>query len=137
MMCLREGYIKFYFKGNTNMNINPISFKGYNSPLKSYYKKGLLPEVKYGIYGERLTKKTVSLEHLKPKALGGKNTLANYALADRIKNENRGNKPLNQFVDKFKAMRYLSQFLNIKLPYFDGNEYIKTMIETFKKINIF
>ena len=118
------------------MNTSPISFGSYRSPLKSYYKKGFL-DVTWGIYGERLNKKTVSLEHLLPKALGGKNILSNYALADRFINEQRGTKPLSLYVTPQNAIKYIAQFIGIKLPNFDGNEYVKGIIETLRELKIF
>jgi len=50
-----------------------VSF-GYNSPLKTLFKKGKLPTVTKGFYGGTLTNKTVSLEHLIPHSQGGKPT---------------------------------------------------------------
>lgn len=74
------------------MRIQPIqqpTFQ-YNSPLKTLYRKGELPVI-YGFYGDRLTQKNVSLEHLKPHSKGGKTVLSNLVLASKQKNQARGN----------------------------------------------
>ena len=71
-----------------------------------------------------------------PRSKEGGNFLSNYALASRTKNELRGNKPLKDFTTPQKVIRYLAQFLDVKLPHFDGNEYIKGIIETLKELKV-
>lgn len=103
---------------------------GYSHPLKTAWKKGQLSQVKYGFYGERLTKKNISLEHLKPISQGGKTQWQNLVLADNKINNARGDKPLSEYIN-YKAMgRYLEQFANIKIRGFDGNKYIAMILET-------
>lgn len=103
---------------------------GYSHALKTAWKKGSLPQVKKGFYGERLTKKNVSLEHLKPKSQGGETKWHNLVLADNKINNERGDKPLSEYIN-FKAMgEYLDQFKNIKIKGFDGNKYIAMILET-------
>ena len=109
---------------------------GYNNILKTQYLRGKLKTVKYGFYGDRLNKKNVSLEHLKPKSKGGKSELENFVLASKIKNQARGNTDLSLFVDKEKAMRYLLQFVGVKVDNFNGDNYIKMIIRTLKKLGI-
>ena len=103
---------------------------GYSHPLKTAWKKGQLPQVKYGFYGERLTKKTVSLEHLKPISKGGKTEWKNLVLADKEINHARGDQPLQNFIKLDKMAKYLEQFINIKVGDFDGNKYIAMILET-------
>ena len=87
-------------------------------------------QVKKGFYGEKLTKKNVSLEHLKPISQGGKTQWQNLVLADNKINNARGDKPLSEYIN-FKAMgEYLEQFVNIKVKGFDGNKYIAMILET-------
>ena len=94
------------------------------------YKRGQLPQVKRGFYGEVLNLKNVSLEHLDPISKGGKTELKNLVLAHKDINNKRGDKPLNEFIN-FKAMaNYLEQFKNIKVNGFDGNKYIAMILET-------
>ena len=101
---------------------------GYSHYLKTMWKKGQLPQVKNGFYGDRLTLKNVSLEHLNPKSKGGKTELENLVLASNRLNNARGDRPLIEFID-FKAMaRYLDQFRNIKVKGFDGNKYIAMIL---------
>ena len=101
---------------------------GYSHYLKTMWKKGQLPQVKRGFYGDTLTLRNVSLEHLHPKSKGGKTELDNLVLASNRLNNARGDKPLIQFID-FKAMaRYLDQFRNIKVKGFDGNNYIAMIL---------
>lgn len=103
---------------------------GYSHPLKTAWKKGQIPQVKRGFYGEKLTKKNVSLEHLKPISQGGKTQWQNLVLADNKINNARGDKPLSEYIN-FKAMgEYLEQFVNIKVKGFDGNKYIAMILET-------
>ena len=103
---------------------------GYSHALKTAWKKGKIPQVKYGFYGERLTKKNISLEHLKPISQGGKTEWKNLVLASNKINNARGDKPLEQFLDLKAMARYLEQFVNIKVKGFDGNRYIAMILET-------
>ncbi|MCQ2975145.1 MAG: hypothetical protein MJ211_10115 [Bacteroidales bacterium] len=110
---------------------------GYSNILKTLYQQDKLP-IEKGFYGEKLTKDTVSLEHLKPHSQGGKTKLNNLVLADKFKNNQRSNKPLKEFFDPKKAKEYLDQFVNLIVPYnekgvkkvFDGNKYIQEVTET-------
>lgn len=106
---------------------------GYSSPLKTLYKKGDLP-IKYGFYGDKLTPKTVTLEHLKPHSKGGKTVLSNLVLATKENNNRRGNKPLGLFIVWEYVERYLSQFVGLKVKGFDGDLYIKMIRKTLDEI---
>lgn len=116
--------------------INPDITFGYHNVLKTQYLKGNLKSVKYGFYGDRLTRKNVSLEHLKAKSKGGKSELENFVLASKAKNQARGNKDIKPFVDKETAMRYLLQFVGIKVENFNGDNYIRAIIKTLKKLGV-
>lgn len=109
-------------------------FKGYNSPLKTAFRKGALGERVYGIYGNRLTQDTVSLEHIIPASKGGKTELGNLVLADKKANNDRGTKDIAELITIGDVRYYLRQFKDIKTKYFDGNEYIKAVRKTFKKM---
>lgn len=102
----------------------------YSSPLKTLWRKGKLPSVKYGFYGDRLTQKTVSLEHLKAHSKGGKTNLANLVLASKEKNNARGNDAIDDYIDVKNVMRYLAQFKDIRINGFDGNKYIASIVAT-------
>ena len=115
--------------------VDTISF-GYQHPLKTLWKKGLLPTVKKGFYGDELTMKTVSLEHLQPKSQGGKTSLDNLVLASKRTNNLRGDKPLQLFIMKQKAIEYFYQFINIKIKGFDGNKYIESVLNKLSELNI-
>ena len=105
----------------------PVPF-GYSHYLKTMWKKGQLPQIKTGFYGDKLTLRNVSLEHLQPKSKGGKTELENLVLASNRLNNARGDRPLIEFID-FKAMaRYLEQFRNLKVKGFDGNKYIAMIL---------
>lgn len=103
---------------------------GYKHPLKSMWLKGDFPKVKYGFYGDKLTQKNVSLEHLKPYSKGGKTQLDNLVLASKENNQKRGNKDIRDFLTVENVTRYLTQFKNIKLTGFDGNKYIAMVLAT-------
>ena len=114
---------------------NSASF-GYSHPLKTLYIKGKLP-VKYGFYGDRLTKKNVSLEHLKPFSKGGKTELNNLVLASKQKNQDRGNADIRNFANIETIIKYLSQFIDVKIDWFDGNKYINGIIKTLRNLGVF
>jgi hypothetical protein len=109
---------------------------GYHSVLKTQYLKGNLKSVKYGFYGDRLNNKNVSLEHLLPKSKGGKSKLTNFVLASRKQNWKRGNDDIKQHIDKPNAMRYLLQFVGVKTRDFDGNSYIKDVLNTLRDLGV-
>ena len=114
--------------------VNNINF-GYSHPLKTAFKKGLMPEVKYGIYKKRITKANVSLEHATPASQGGRTNLANLFLADKQANNRRGVKPFLQVVSKQMIIDYLRQFKNVKNKLVDGMLYIRVICKRFN-INI-
>lgn len=114
--------------------VNNINF-GYNHPLKTAFKKGLMPEVKFGIYKKPIGKKNVSIEHATPASQGGRLNLANVFLADRKANNDRGVKPFLEVVTKQMIIDYLRQFINVKNKFVDGMLYIKVVCKRFK-INI-
>lgn len=118
------------------MKLKPINSNvsfGYSSPLKTLYKKGKLP-VKYGFYGDKLTKKNVSLEHLKPHSKGGKTTLDNLVLATKENNQLRGDGDLKDFIDRDNVIRYLLQFMGVKRRGFNGDEYIRGILKTIEEL---
>ena len=117
-----------YPSGTVNYPPNP-NF-GYSHQLKTLWKKGQLSQVRYGFYGQLLTKKNISLEHLKPISQKGKTELSNLVLASNKINNERGDKPLGEYLDLKAMAKYLEQFKNIKVRGFDGNKYIAMILET-------
>lgn len=109
---------------------NNLTFK-YSHPLKTAYRKGLLPKDLKGLYKVKLTQKNVSLEHGVPASLGGPTTYDNLFLADKVKNRERGTKPLLEVVTKEDIAEYLSQFIDIKNRFIDGIKYIKGICSRF------
>ena len=124
------------------MRIEPTfqqpQFKGYNCILNDMYKDGVLPSVKIGLYGGRLSKQTVSLEHIRPASKGGSTALKNMALATRDNNRLRGNRDINNYLTNTMLYNYLVQFQNLIVKYkgkvFNGNKYITNIISTLKKV---
>ena len=110
-----------------------LTFK-YQNILKTQYKKGRLPSVKYGFYGDRLTKKTVTLEHLRPVCQGGKTELKNLVLASANKNQERGCRPLEEMLNWECVGRYLEQFRDVVVDEFNGNVYIQMILKTIKEL---
>lgn len=102
----------------------------YSSPLKTLWRKGKLPSVKYGFYGDVLTQKNVSLEHLKAHSKGGKTNLTNLVLASKAKNNARGNEAIDDYLKVNNLVRYLKQFKDIRIKDFDGNKYIAGVLAT-------
>lgn len=118
------------------MKVGPIDTNtsfGYSSPLKTLYKKGKLP-VKYGFYGDELTKKTVTLEHLLPRCYGGKTELKNLVLASANKNQERGTRPIEEMLNWEFVGKYLEQFRNVVVDNFNGNQYIQMVLKTIKEL---
>ena len=113
--------------------INPISF-GYKSILKTHWLESKMPSVKYGFYGGKLTKDNITLEHILPHSKGGRTTMANLALSQNVKNWERADKPLIQFFNKEAFEQYCEQFKGIKLPFFNGDEYVKQIVKTVQKL---
>ena len=119
-------------------NIHSTPFK-YNHPLKTLWKQGKLPQVKIGLYNNKLTKKNVSLEHELPISKGGKSALDNYALASREANSTRGNDDIRKYLTIDMIRNYLTQFVNLIVKrdrevVFDGNKYIQLQVNNFKKL---
>jgi hypothetical protein len=102
----------------------------YSSPLKTLWRKGKLPSVKYGFYGDVLTQRNISLEHLKAHSKGGKTNLTNLVLASKAKNNARGNDAIDDYLEVNNLVRYLKQFKDIRIKDFDGNKYIAGVIAT-------
>ena len=121
------------------MKIQPIPPNsptfGYSHQLKNLYRQGKLP-VKYGFYGDKLTQKNVSLEHLKPHSKGGETVLSNLVLASKQKNQARGNADIRNFANKETIIKYLNQFIDIKIKDFDGNKYINGIIKTLTNLGV-
>lgn len=110
-------------------DVNNISF-GYSHPIKKAFDKGLLGKDFKGLYGFKLTKKTRTIEHIKPHSMGGKTTWGNVALADKFMNSKRGTEPIENFVTFDMWKNYLKQFEKIKNDIIDGMRYIKSVCET-------
>ena len=102
----------------------------YSSPLKTLWRKGKLPSVKYGFYGDVLTQRNISLEHLKAHSKGGKTNLTNLVLASKAKNNARGNDAIDDYLEVNNLVRYLKQFKDIRIKDFDGNKYIAGVLAT-------
>ena len=121
------------------MKIQPIPPNsptfGYSHQLKTLYRQGKLP-VKYGFYGDKLTQKNVSLEHLKPHSNGGETVLSNLVLASKQKNQARGNADIRDFANKETIVKYLNQFIDVKIKGFDGNKYINGIIKTLTNLGV-
>lgn len=107
----------------------------YHHPLKTAFDKGLMPEVKKGLLGHPINKKTRSIEHLTPKSLGGTLANDNVALSHKVANSKRGITPIEEIVTKEMWIEYLRQFINVKNKFIDGMEYIKGLCKRFN-INI-
>jgi hypothetical protein len=97
---------------------------GYNSPLKTAWNKGLLPNVKRGLSGQPLTKQNISLDHLVPHCQGGKTTLDNLVLESKGVNNKRGCTPIEKLVTIGMVKDYLKQFEGQYNKYFSVDEYV-------------
>lgn len=113
--------------------VKPLTF-GYKSVLKKEWRKGKMPFVIKDIYGDVLIRGQETIEHVIPKSKGGKSRLSNYALANAENNIRRSNSDLSNFIPLDTIKDYLKQFEGIKLPKFNGDDYIKNLTKTLKKI---
>lgn len=109
---------------------------GYKHPLKTMWLKGKLTTVQNGIYGDRLTPKNVSLEHLHCFCHSHNSNLSNLALATKENNWKRGNKDIREFLTPEMAQKYLNQFENIEINGFNGNKYIEMIKKTLKRLGL-
>ena len=117
------------------VNAQAISF-GYKSILKDLFKQGEMPSVTRGLYGNRIDRGTVSIEHLLPHSMGGGDTLSNYALAHVKSNLSRGNNPIAYFLDNKMLEDYLSQF-NFEIKgRFNGYAYQDMIRNTCKRLGV-
>ena len=110
------------------VGIQGISF-GYNCRLKSLYKHGKI-KIKYSFYGGKLDPKKVSIEHIIPHSKGGINSQKNYVLCNTDQNFARGNDPIESYLDWTSVGLYLDQFKGVKVAGFDGDEYIKEVLNS-------
>jgi hypothetical protein len=113
--------------------LNNISF-GYKSVLKTEWLKGHMPSVKRGIYGGKLTKKNVTLEHIIPHSKGGKTEISNLALAVDVNNFHRSNRPFKDYFDPIAFKEYIKQFEKVNLPNFNGHDYINKITRVIKRV---
>ena len=106
--------------------------------LKTLWRKGLLPTVKRGLYGDVLTQDTISIEHVVPKSKGGSSEFNNVTLASKNKNNRRGTKDIRDFLTKEMVDDYCSQFYGVRVGWFNGDWYargIKNTLKLFLKIS--
>lgn len=113
--------------------INQVSFK-YKSILKTEWLKGNMPSVKYDMGGNKLTKDNVTNGHMLAHSKGGKTNINNLMLETANYNFMKSNKPFSQFYDEKSFKAYCSQFEKIKLPNFNGLDYIYRITRTAYKL---
>lgn len=106
----------------------------FHSHLKTLWKRGQLPSVKYGIYGGKLTKANVTDEHLKPKSLGGSNSQGNIALAVDVLNHKRSSNPIEDYLTYEMLQNYCFQFKGVRCNGFNGDEYVRKIKKTIKEL---
>lgn len=104
---------------------------GYSHKLKTDFKKGLLPSVKFDVAGIELNNKNVTLDHVIPKSQGGESNLFNYMLASKWFNAFRGVVPLAKLITKEMFDKWAKQYEDIMVCGIKGTEYTK---EIAKKI---
>ena len=106
--------------------------------LKTMWRKGLLPTVKRGLYGDTLTQENISIEHIIPKALGGpKNDFWNIALASKSKNNRRGTRDIRGFLTKEMVDNYCAQFEGVRVGWFRGDWYTQGIKKVLRKLGAY
>jgi len=87
-----------------------------------------MPTVKHDIGGNLLTRENITDGHMLALSKGGKTNLKNLTLETYDYNQLRGNKPFYWFFDTKNFMQYCDEMAKVKLPNFDGLEYVKGII---------
>ena len=87
-----------------------------------------MPTVQHDIGGNLLTKENVTNGHMLARSKGGSNELKNLTLESLPYNMMKGNRPFSWYFDTKNFMRYCSEVSKVKLPNFDGMEYVKGII---------
>ena len=100
-----------------------LSF-GYKSILKTEWLKGNMPDVEFDMGGNRLTKDNVTNGHMLAVSKGGKTCEGNLMLETANYNFMKSNKPFSWFFTKEGFDTYCEQFKKVKLPNFNGMDYI-------------
>lgn len=106
----------------------------YKSILKTEWLKGNMPSVKYDMEGNLLTKNNVTNGHMLAKSKGGKTNISNLMLETANYNFMKGSKPFSSFFNKEKFDAYCEQFKDIKLPDFNGLDYIEKITRNAKNL---
>ena len=106
----------------------------FQSHLKNLFKKGKLPSVKRGLYGEKITKDNVSDEHVRCKCHGGDNSQGNIALASKELNNKRGCNPIVDYLTYEMLQNYCFQFKGVRCNGFNGDDYVKKIKKTIKEL---
>ena len=89
-----------------------------------------MPSVKYDMAGNRLTKDNVTNGHMLAHSKGGSTEISNLMLETANYNFMKGNKPFSWFFTQEGFDMYCEQFKNIKLPKFNGLDYIFKITKT-------
>ncbi|MBE7713699.1 MAG: HNH endonuclease [Cyanobacteria bacterium SIG26] len=111
----------------------PVSFGGYNFPLKKLFRQGKLPKDLIDIGGNKITQENLSGDHIIPKSKGGKCTKENMMIATKQFNNLRGNRDLKEVVTLENAIKWANKYFGIKVEGFDGTEHVK---DVFKALDI-
>lgn len=110
-----------------------ISF-GYSNPLKTEFRKGTF-SLSRGAYGDKLSVKNASLEHIKPKSKGGKSEIANFLLVSKNQNWSRGNQDFDLFIKEHpEKILTIQEYLNeLRGVIIDGINYVKVVVKTLNR----
>ena len=122
-------------EGNDHHPPKPQPTFGYKWKAKALYKKGKLPTVKYDVSGRKLTSKNATIDHVVPHSKGGKTEDGNLMLATKEFNQLRGNKPLLEFITYEGLLKYVEQFIDVFVDGFNGNKYVKELLNTINNLS--
>lgn len=106
-----------------------VSFLGYSCELKRLFKKGRI-KVRYSFYGGKLNPKKATIEHIIPKSKGGISKQSNFVLCNGEQNWLRGNDPIESYLNWEHVGIYLDQFRGVRIGTFNGDEYIKQVLNS-------
>ena len=93
-----------------------------------------MPDVKYDMGGNLLTKDNITNGHMLAHSKGGKTKLDHLMLETANYNFAKSNKPFSQFYDEGAFQAYCKQFEKVNLPDFNGLDYIYRITQNAYKL---
>jgi hypothetical protein len=114
------------------IKIDITSFKR-KSIIKTEWLNGNVP-LKKGFLGGELTPQNISIDHIKPRSQGGRSELSNYVLMTIENNGKKSSDDIFYYATKENTEQYFKAFEGIKLGKYQGEDYLKMISKTLRKL---